>query len=129
MIRSNCLVFALVLYLRRKRRGKVGYLMLRRSWSGPFPHFIYVELQGRTRPRMVSYCPLHPKQNKVMPPPVFEGFVRWGDQRRIAPTQDAPVMVVRSTPSMAALADPLMLVTGDTPVRKPAAAGADSHKE
>lgn len=119
MIRSNCLVFAVALYLRRKKRGKVGYISLRRSWAGPFPHFIYMELQGRRVPRIVSYCPLHPKQNKIVPPPAFAGFVRWGDQRRIVATSSAPVVVARSKPSLAALADPFMVVTGDTPASRP----------
>lgn len=85
MSRANCLVFSLALYARRRAKAKregrpfYGYLMVRRSFAGPFPHVLYVEIQGRKSPRVVSYGPLHPKEEKLMPPPCFEGRVRWGD--------------------------------------------------
>jgi len=67
---SNCLFFALRLYWRRRWRG---YLLIRKSHWGPFPHFLYAE-----RGHIVSYVPLDPKA-RTCPPPLFSGRVRWGD--------------------------------------------------
>jgi hypothetical protein len=76
-MRSNCLIFAWSLYWRRRKRGAVGYVALRRSRYGPFPHALYVE----HRPygwRVVSYVPRDPR-HKTLPPPVFDGKSKWGD--------------------------------------------------
>lgn len=75
--RSNCLVWALLLYLRRRAKGRQGYIMLRRSRWGAFPHALYAE----ARPyglRMVSYVPRDPRI-KACPPPCFTGRGKWGD--------------------------------------------------
>lgn len=75
--RSNCLVWAVLLYLRRRARGKPGYLMLRRSRWGKFPHALYAE----ARPyglRVISYVPRDPRL-KACPPPCFRGRNKWGD--------------------------------------------------
>lgn len=74
MRRTNCLFWALALYLRRKR---VGYVLVRRSRWGRFPHFLYGEVR-RGRWRIVSYVPVQPR-HKECPPPVFAGRVKWGD--------------------------------------------------
>lgn len=76
MARSNCLFFALALYRRRKGRGASGYVAIRGSHWGRFPHFLYVE--QRSALRMISYVPLDPR-HKSLPPPLFVGMVRWGD--------------------------------------------------
>lgn len=73
-MRSNCLLFAVLLYLRRARKGDAGYLVMRRSRHGAFPHFLYLH-RGR---RLISYCPRNPR-HKLLPPPLFSGFVKWGD--------------------------------------------------
>jgi hypothetical protein len=73
-MRSNCLLFAIRLYLRRAKKGDAGYLVMRRSRHGAFPHFLYLH-RGR---RLISYCPLNPR-HKLLPPPLFNGFVKWGD--------------------------------------------------
>jgi hypothetical protein len=73
--RSNCLLFAIALYLRRARRGDAGYVAIRRSKYGMFPHFMYLH-RGR---RFISYCPIDPR-HKVFPPPLFRGRVKWGDE-------------------------------------------------
>jgi hypothetical protein len=72
---SNCLIFSIRLYLRRARKGDAGYLVMRRSRFGNFPHFLYMRRNGR----LVSYCPINPK-HKRLPPPVFRGFIKWGDR-------------------------------------------------
>lgn len=71
---SNCLFFAVALWW---RRGGIGYLVMRRSRWGRFPHVLYAELRG-DRLRIVSYVPLDPK-HKTCPPPLFIGRVKWGD--------------------------------------------------
>lgn len=75
--RSNCIVWAILLYWRRRAKGKAGYLMLRRSRWGKFPHMLYAE----ARPyglRVISYVP-HDPSIKGCPPPVFRGRSKWGD--------------------------------------------------
>jgi hypothetical protein len=75
MARSNCLLFAVALYLRRARRGDAGYIVMRRSRFGRFPHFLYLHHQRR----LISFCPTNPK-HKLLPPPLFRGSVKWGDR-------------------------------------------------
>lgn len=71
--RSNCLFFAVALYWRRRRKRREGYVVMRQSRWGWFPHFLYLE-SGR----MVSYVPVDPR-HKVLPPPIFRGKIRFGD--------------------------------------------------
>lgn len=77
--RSNCLFFALRLFYRRKGRGKRGYVISRRSNYGWFPHFMYARPRKCGRYQIVGYIPLNPKFKKL-PPPIFRGKVKWGDQ-------------------------------------------------
>lgn len=77
-MRSNCLMFAWRLYWRRRARGKEGYILLRRSRSGPFPHALYAEVRKTGSLRLVSFKPVAPREKKV-PPPLFKGASRWGD--------------------------------------------------
>lgn len=72
-MRSNCLLFALRLAWRR--RGHRGYVAMRKSDSGPFPHFLYFE-----RHHVVSYKPPNPIA-RCCPPLVFSGRVCWGDEK------------------------------------------------
>lgn len=78
MSRTNCVFFAWHLYWRRRSRGKEGYIMLRRSRSGPFPHALYAEVRRTGSVRIVSFKPIAPKEKKL-PPPLFRGTSRWGD--------------------------------------------------
>lgn len=73
--RTNCLFWAVAMW---HRRGRVGYISMRRSHWGSFPHFIYQERRPSGALRMVSYVPLQPR-HKECPPPLFAGRVRWGD--------------------------------------------------
>jgi len=77
-MRSNCLLWAVTLYLRRRRRGRHGYVIARRSHWGPFPHFMYAERRAGGQLRVVGYAPLDPKPRRV-PPVLFLGAVVWGD--------------------------------------------------
>lgn len=74
---SNCIVWAILLYLRRRAKGKAGYLMVRRSRFGKFPHMLYAE-QRPYGIRMVSFVPRNPR-HKMVPPPMFHGKSKWGD--------------------------------------------------
>jgi hypothetical protein len=79
MSRGNCLVFALLLYRRRRRRGvpwKRRYLMWRASWT-LVGHVMYVERRFYGL-RIVQYTPDDPRP-RILPPPVFRGHSKWGD--------------------------------------------------
>lgn len=68
---SNCFWWAVRIFVRRRFRG---YILIRKSLWGRFPHFLYSE-----RHHTVSYVPIDPR-HKECPPPLFPGFVRWGDR-------------------------------------------------
>lgn len=82
-MRSNCLLFVIALWWRgRKRRAKGRsqggeqryYVAWRKSDIGMFPHFLWVE-----HGHFISYQPVRSKKAVLFPPPLFHGFVRWGD--------------------------------------------------
>jgi hypothetical protein len=73
---TNCLLYAVALYLRRFAPGRRQYLLIRKSDMGWFPHFLYAE-ERRGRIRQVSYKPTGPRH--WFPRPIFRGAVRWGD--------------------------------------------------
>jgi len=73
MSRSNCLFWAVAMWKRRKARGKQGYLVVRLSRFGKFPHFLYLE-----GGKLYSYVPHNPR-HKVLPPPLFQGRSKFGD--------------------------------------------------
>lgn len=77
-MRTNCLLWAIALHRRRSRRGREGYLMLRWSRWGPWPHALYAEMRASGTWRLVSYKPVAPK-HKPVPPLLFSGRSRWGD--------------------------------------------------
>lgn len=78
-MRSNCLFFAVALYMRRRKAGREGYLVLRRSRLVLLSfHVLYAERRHDGTLRVVSYQPLDPREKKC-PPPLFEGRGRWGD--------------------------------------------------
>lgn len=77
-MRSNCILFAVALYRRRRRKGREGYIVIRRSRWGAFPHLLYAELRRHGHLRVVSYKPADPRERKV-PPPLFDGASAWGD--------------------------------------------------
>lgn len=79
MSESNCLLFYLELRRRRLRRGKRGYLTVRKSLYGWFPHFIYQYKNAMRKHRMVSFVPKVPEKGRLFPPWKFEGRVKWGD--------------------------------------------------
>ena len=77
-MRSNCMAFAVALYVRRKRSGHEGYLVMRRSRWGCFPHILHAEQRKSGALRIVSYIPIHPRR-KPIPPALFDGRSKWGD--------------------------------------------------
>ena len=76
---SNCLIFALMLYWRRRAKGKRCYIAMRRSDMVRFPHFLVFELRHGTF-RCISFKPTNPK-HKALPPPLFAGTAVWGDEK------------------------------------------------
>lgn len=89
--RSNCLLFACAVYLARRRAWKRRfadraqwphrYLVPRRSDWGLFPHVAYGEERASGLVRTVGYKPVAPKK-RLIPPPLFRGYVAWGDKKR-----------------------------------------------
>jgi hypothetical protein len=75
---SNCILWACALHRRRRARGCEGYLMVRWSRWGPFPHVLCAERRRTGTLRMVSYKPTAPRA-KPVPPLVFDGKSKWGD--------------------------------------------------
>lgn len=84
-MRSNCLIFAVLLTLRRWRKKHWVHISLRPSYWGCFPHFLVMRQGLDGRFRAVSYKPIDPR-HKVLPPPLFRGRVAWGD----APPKELP---------------------------------------
>jgi hypothetical protein len=90
MAKSNCILFACALswhrWLKlrrdRKRNPKLkrprAYFIFRWSDFGPFPHVLYGREGECGRVRVVSYKPRTPRR-RWLPPPLFEGRVKWGD--------------------------------------------------
>ena len=71
---SNCIIFACLLWLRRRRKGDAGHVAFRESHFGPFPHAVYIHRKRR----WIAYVPTAPRK-RLIPPPIFRGSVRWGD--------------------------------------------------
>lgn len=80
---TNCLLYAVALYWRRRRKGKRVYLAMRKSDLVRLPHFVVFELR-RGVYRVVSYKPSKPNV-KEFPVVVFEGDPRWGDEGQPPP--------------------------------------------
>ena len=74
---TNCLIFALALYFRRRSCGNARRLIYRRSRNSILPHFLYQEAR-RGRERVVHYVPLTGGDSESAP--LFRGRVKWGDQ-------------------------------------------------
>ena len=85
-MKSNCVFWSLALYWRRHRKGREGYIMVRWSRWGPFPHMLYSEARRNGSLRVVSYKPTSP-QHKPVPPVMFAGRARFGDFPDTEPTQ------------------------------------------
>lgn len=77
-MRSNCIVYAVAIYFRRRSKGHEGYIALRRSRWGPFPHLLYVERRKTGTWRLVSYKPRDPTPH-CCPPIMFDGKPRMDD--------------------------------------------------
>jgi hypothetical protein len=77
-MRSNCVLFALCLYLRRRKRGLEGYLLIRKSRLGWYCHVLYAEVRPGGRLRIVSFKP-NDARPLFCPPPLFRGHGAWGD--------------------------------------------------
>lgn len=70
-MRSNCLVVALYILV---KRGFVGSIDYRKSRNGWFPHFFYKE-----KHHLINYVPIEP-EHRQCPPIVFKGKLKWGDK-------------------------------------------------
>lgn len=86
---NSCIVWAVAMYLRRRRRSKLlklqglpsfdCYVIMRRSREAWYPHFLYGERKhSGTRVRLIRCVPLDSSDDSV-PWPIFRGRVKWGD--------------------------------------------------
>lgn len=71
---SNCLIFALYLFF---KRGGIGYVSVRWSRWGRFPHFLYEEMR-HGKIKQISFVPVKPVVRKC-PPLLFKGKIKLGD--------------------------------------------------
>lgn len=78
MTRSNCIIYALALVRRLRRKGYRVYTSWRRSDWGPFPHFLVFRKRKTGTMQVVSYKPVDAKR-RVFPPPLFKGKPKFGD--------------------------------------------------
>jgi hypothetical protein len=74
---SNCIAFA-VAFCWRRRHKRDWYFAIRMSRHGPFIHALCGRRTRDGKIRVVSYIPRYPKQRWI-PPPLFDGFTKWGD--------------------------------------------------
>ena len=52
-----------------------GYLVIRKSRWGWFPHVLWM---SPDRSRLSSFVPINPRRH-LIPPPLFRGYVKEGD--------------------------------------------------
>lgn len=70
--RSNCLLYAL-----RQWRARGGYLIVRRSRWGWWPHFLWAPDLGDLP--VEHFAPVTPRTDLRFPPLIFNGTVRTRD--------------------------------------------------
>lgn len=75
---SNCFIFAILFCWRRRKKGD-WYFSVRLSKHGPFLHALCGRITRDGKIRIVSYVPRYPSK-RLFPPPLFDGFVKWGDR-------------------------------------------------
>ena len=75
--RSNCIIVAVSLWLRRRRVTRRGYVGWRWSDLSWFPHAVYFEKRDYGF-KLVQWKPVN-KEFKFIPPPIFRGYIKWGD--------------------------------------------------
>lgn len=80
--KSNCIIFTFLLYRRRKRKGKEGYILRRKSRLGTvlIGHWLYGERRKNGLIRLINYVPLE-KEERKYPPAFFNGYVKFGDNQ------------------------------------------------
>ncbi len=78
MKRSNCIIYAIALRRRLRRKGYRVYCAWRWSDWGPFPHVLVFRRRKVGTMQCVSYKPVDPRR-RLIPPPFFKGRPRFGD--------------------------------------------------
>jgi hypothetical protein len=85
--KSNCLRYAVALFIRLRIKGHRCYISVRGSDMGRFPHFLVcinrTRQNGEEWIRIVSFKPVAPEERKC-PPAKFEGRVVWGDKKGVS---------------------------------------------
>lgn len=70
--KSNCLFYAF-----KKYRRYGGYILMRKSNYGWWPHFLHMTKDGK-----ITQYTLSRKKRRILPPIVFTGFVKEGDSEK-----------------------------------------------
>lgn len=65
---SNCLIFAFRMWARHG-----GYVIVRKSNYGWWPHFMWVKSLGELE--VTNFVPENPKTGLLLPPPLFKGKI------------------------------------------------------
>lgn len=68
---SNCLIYALL-----KLYHEGGYVLMRKSFYGWWPHFLHMSMTGE----ITHYSPER-KRRRLLPPLLFRGRVRTGEEK------------------------------------------------
>ncbi|MHA2068982.1 MAG: hypothetical protein ACXABY_31860 [Candidatus Thorarchaeota archaeon] len=66
---SNCLIYA-----KQKYDKEGGWIVMRKSHYGWWPHFLHL-----SKDMKLTQYTLHGKRKRIIPPLVFKGFVKLGD--------------------------------------------------
>jgi hypothetical protein len=71
VMRSNCLFFVLAKWMKEG-----GYVVIRKSHSGWFPHFLW----SPDLKTFLHFTPINRRSGKPLPPLFFTGYVREGEE-------------------------------------------------
>jgi hypothetical protein len=86
MKKSNCVIYAVVLHCHLTRKGFRAYYKIRWSDWGPFPHVLVEWESKQGTVHVASFKPVDPTRRRF-PPPLFVGYIAWGDPdpNKVAP--------------------------------------------
>jgi hypothetical protein len=78
---TNCIIFSIKLFTRRSRKSKVGYLVIRKSHWGLFPHVTYGRLRKDGTLAIVGYTAINKRWWTTILP-LYKGRVSWGERSK-----------------------------------------------
>jgi hypothetical protein len=78
--KTNCWIWAIRLFIRRKNKAKRRYFLVRWSDCGWMPHLLYCELRPYNKHRVISLKPIGGTAPTKIPEVLFHGEIKWGDK-------------------------------------------------